>query len=70
MKRLIEIWHHLRAINACEMKHKKAMRHANHAFHSAYLGWYVIDWHLPMSVIVLPLFVLTLASWLLHLELE
>lgn len=70
MKRLTDMLAHLRSINRCELQHKKALKHVNHGLHTAYLGWYVLDWHLPLSVICLPLLVLALASWLFHLELE
>lgn len=70
MKHLMILLAHLRSVNRCELKYKKALRHVHHGFHSSYLGWYVIDWHIPVSVIALPLLILALASWLFHLELD
>lgn len=67
---LRELVESLRHLSLAEPKHKKVMRHAQHAFHASYLSYYVWDWHLPISVITLALLVLALASWVFHLELE
>lgn len=63
MKRLSEIIESLRVHHHAQPKHAKALRHAHHGFHTAYLGWYVLDWHLPVSMIVLPLLLMAIASW-------
>lgn len=70
MNSLRTMFEHLRARHRCELQHKKVLKHVNHGFHTAYLGWYVIDWHLPVSVICLPLLAIAVLSWLFHLELE
>lgn len=71
MKRLTDLIASLRSINACELRHKKAMRHVHHAAHSGYFGWYVFDWHAPLSIFCVVLLAAALASWIApHLELE
>lgn len=69
MRRLTDLINSLRYQPSCPIK--RAVRHAHHGFHNAYLWYYVLDWHLPVSGIVLPLAVIALVSWILpHIELE
>lgn len=73
MKRLTEIIESLRVHHVAAPKHAKALRHVHHGFHAAYLGCYVAEWHMPLSLMALALLVLALASWVapwLQLESE
>lgn len=68
LKRLIAALTPLKKLPPCPVK--RAARHAHHGFHTAYLWYYVLDWHLPVSGIVLPLAVWAVVSWIFpHLEL-
>lgn len=63
MNSLRNILAHLRVHHRCEMRHKKALRHAHHALHTSYLSAYVWEWHMPVSLLCLGLLILAIASW-------
>ena len=70
MRKLRELLQHLRAANQCDLKHKRALRHVHHGCHSAYLLYYVVDWHLPVSPFCGVLLIFALTSWAFHWDWE
>jgi hypothetical protein len=70
MRKLAEILAHLRSAHRCDLRHRKALRHVHHGCHSAYLGYYVLDWHMPVSPVCAVLLAFALMSWFFHWEWE
>lgn len=63
MKTIRELLQSIRVLHDAQPAHKKVLRHVEHGFHSAYLGWYVIEWHTPVSIFCAVLFLFAVGSW-------